>query len=62
VRESLFGRIRNRSRSQAKGDKRTEGIEPRSYIPGASVDPTEARNTQYNAVEKWFRIDEKAWS
>jgi hypothetical protein len=25
----------------------------------ASVDHTEARSSQYNVVEKWFRIDEK---
>ena len=30
--------------SRVDGDKRTERIEPRSYSPDASVDPTEARN------------------
>jgi hypothetical protein len=31
-------------------------------LADASVDPTEARNSQYNAVKKRFRMDQKAWS
>ena len=31
-------------RSRVEGDTRRDGIEPRSDFPGASVDPTEARN------------------
>ena len=34
------------NRSRVEGDKRTEGIEPRSYFPDASVDHTEARNAR----------------
>jgi hypothetical protein len=37
-----YGASRNRSR--VEGNKCTDGIEPRSDFPGASVDPTEARN------------------
>jgi hypothetical protein len=57
VRESLFARIRNRSRPQTEGDKRTEGIEPRSYIPGASVDGTEEG---YDALGRVIKIDCRA--
>jgi hypothetical protein len=37
-------------------------IELRGCFLDASVDPTEARNSQYNAVETGFQIDETAWS
>ena len=34
------------NRSRVEGDKRTDGVEPRSYFPDASVDQTEARNAR----------------
>jgi hypothetical protein len=36
---------RSRNRSRVDGDKRIDSIEPRSYLPDAWVDQTEARNS-----------------
>ncbi len=36
--------------SRVNGDKRAERIEPRSYSPDASVDPTEARKASFSRM------------
>src|SRR5262249_9599985 len=38
------------NRSRVEDDKRTEGIEPRSDLPDASVDPTEVRSARLKEV------------
>src|SRR3954451_23734097 len=40
VKQATIGPLTDCNCSRAESDKRTEGIEPRSYFPDASVDPT----------------------
>lgn len=35
---------RNRTRLRVGGDNRPDGSEPRRYLPGSSVDPTDSRD------------------
>jgi hypothetical protein len=45
------------NRSRVDGDKRTDGIAPRSDFPDASVDPTEARSAEVKVISQqtaWF--------